>query len=62
MAEKKERCKVCGKVLETGLSICQQCQDTIRGEAAGKRRKVATDAEKAMEKHGQKQVPKPPKR
>jgi hypothetical protein len=54
MPEKPDRCTVCGKVLETGGSICQPCQDSIRGEAAGKRKKVGADADKAMRKHGQK--------
>ena len=54
MPEKAYRCKVCGKALQTGQSICQQCQDSIRGEAAGKRKKIGVSAEKAMKKHGQK--------
>jgi hypothetical protein len=54
MSETKERCTVCGKKLETGGTICQQCQDSIRGEAAGKRKKIAGEARKAMRKHGQK--------
>jgi hypothetical protein len=58
MPEKKDRCTVCGKVLDTGSSICQQCQDSIRGEAAGKRKKVGESADKAIRKHGQK----PPKK
>jgi hypothetical protein len=58
MPEKKDRCMVCGKVIETGGSICQHCQESIRGEAAGKTRKVGKAAEKEMKKHGQK----PPKK
>ncbi len=58
MPEKTDRCMVCGKALETSQSICQQCQESIRGEAAGKRKKVGANAEKAMKKHGQK----PPKK
>jgi predicted nucleic acid-binding Zn ribbon protein len=57
MTEKKNRCMVCGKSLETGGSICQHCQESIRGEAVGKRKKVGSAAEKEMKKHGQK----PPK-
>ena len=57
MTEKKNRCMVCGKSLETGGSICQRCQESIRGEAVGKRKKVGSAAEKEMKKHGQK----PPK-
>lgn len=57
MTEKKNRCMVCGKPLETGGSICKHCQESIRGEAAGKRKKVGSAAEKEMRKHGQK----PPK-
>jgi predicted nucleic acid-binding Zn ribbon protein len=45
---------VCGKSVGTGQSICQHCQESIRGEAAGKRKKVHTTAEKAIKKHGQK--------
>ncbi len=58
MSEKKNRCMVCGKAVETSQSICQQCQESIRGEAAGKRKKVGAAAEKEMKKHGQK----PPKK
>jgi predicted nucleic acid-binding Zn ribbon protein len=58
MPEKENRCMVCGKPAATGQSICQQCQESIRGEAVGKRKKVGTAAEKAMKKHGQK----PPKK
>lgn len=54
MPEKRNRCMVCGKAIETGLSICQSCQESIRGEAAGKRKKVGAAAEKEMKKHGQK--------
>ena len=54
MPEKKNRCMVCGKELEASHSICQQCQESIRGEAAGKRKKVGSAAEKEMKKHGQK--------
>ena len=54
MPEKKNRCMVCGKAVETSQSICQQCQESIRGEAAGKRKKVGNAAEKEMKKHGQK--------
>ena len=58
MAEKENRCIVCGKPVATSQSICQQCQESIRGEAAGKRKKVGAAAEKAMKKHGQR----PPKK
>ncbi len=54
MPEKTDKCMVCGKAVGGGQSICQPCQESIRGEAAGKRRKVNTTAEKAMKKHGQK--------
>jgi len=54
MPEKTNRCMVCGKSVGTGQSICQHCQESIRGEAAGKRKKVHTTAEKAIKKHGQK--------
>ena len=58
MPEKENRCMVCGKPVATTQSICQQCQESIRGEAVGKRKKVGTAAEKAMKKHGQKPPPK----
>jgi predicted nucleic acid-binding Zn ribbon protein len=54
MSEKKDKCMVCGKAIQTSGSICQQCQESIRGEAAGKRKKVGAAADKAMKKHGQK--------
>ncbi len=54
MPEKTNRCMVCGKAVGASQSICQQCQESIRGEAAGKRKKVGANAEKAMKKHGQK--------
>jgi hypothetical protein len=49
---------VCGKAVDSSKTICQACQESIRGEAAGKLKKVGTKAEKAMKKHGQK----PPKK
>ena len=54
MAEKASRCMVCGKPNEGGGSICQACNDSIRGEAVGKRKKVAKKADKEMVRHGQK--------
>ncbi len=54
MTEKQARCTVCAKVLETDGTICQACQESIRGEAVGKQKKVGADAKKAMKKHGQK--------
>ncbi len=54
MSEKTDKCMVCGKKMEISGSICQQCQESIRGEAVGKRKKVGAAADKAMEKHGQK--------
>ncbi len=59
MPEKKDRCMVCGKVLEIDGTICQKCQESIRGEAAGKQKKVGSDADKAIRKHGQKPPKKP---
>ena len=58
MPDKPNRCMVCGKPFEAAGSICQQCQESIRGEAAGKRKKVGAAAEKEMKKHGQKPPPK----
>ena len=54
MSEKKDRCMVCGKTIEISASICQPCQESIRGEAVGKRKKVGAAADKAMKKHGEK--------
>ena len=53
MPEKTKRCMVCGKPVGNGQSICQGCQESIRGEAVGKRRKTGVAAEKAIKKHGQ---------
>jgi predicted nucleic acid-binding Zn ribbon protein len=58
MPDKPNRCMVCGKPFETGGSICQQCNESIRGEAAGKRKRMGSAAEKEMKKHGQKPPPK----
>jgi hypothetical protein len=49
---------VCGKPFEAVGSICPQCQESIRGEASGKRKRVGNAAEKEMKKHGQKPPPK----
>ena len=54
MPEKKVKCMVCGKAIETSGSICQRCQESIRGAAVGKRKQVGAAADKAMKKHGQK--------
>lgn len=54
MPEKTNKCMVCGKSIGTAKSICQGCQESIRGEAAGKRKKIGATAEKALKKHGQK--------
>ena len=58
MSEKTDKCMVCAKPMETSGSICQQCRESIRGEAVGKRKKVGAAADKAMKKHGQE----PPKK
>ena len=58
MTEKVNRCMVCGKPNEGTGSICQACNESIRGEAAGKRKKVAKEAGKQMTRHGQKPPPK----
>ena len=45
---------ICGKAMDDITSICKACNETVRGEAVGKRRKVAKDAEKEIKRHGQK--------
>ena len=56
--EKKNRCMVCGKPMDTGGTICQPCNDSIKGEAVGKRKKLVKTADKAIKGHGQE----PPKK
>ncbi len=53
MTEKTKRCMVCGKPYEGSGSICKGCEDSIRGEAVGKRKKVAKKAKKEISRHGQ---------
>lgn len=45
---------VCGKAMEEVTSICKPCNESIRGEAVGKRKKVAKEAAKEIKRHGQK--------
>ena len=54
MTKKVNKCMVCGKPNEGSGSICQACNESIRGEAAGKRKKVTKEADKHMTRHGQK--------
>jgi len=54
MAETKKRCMVCGKPMEGGSSICPPCNDSIKGEAVGKQKKLARNADTQIKKHGQK--------
>ncbi len=54
MTEKVQRCMVCGKESDSGKTICQQCEGSIRGEAVGKRNKIAKNAEKEMKRQGEK--------
>jgi predicted nucleic acid-binding Zn ribbon protein len=57
MSEQKKRCMVCGKPMDVDTSICQPCNDSIKGEAVGKQKKMVKTADKQIMKHGQK----PPK-
>ncbi len=52
MQPKQKRCMICGKVLEGSQSICTPCNESIQGEAAGKRKKLAKNAEKEIRRHG----------
>ena len=54
MDKKKNRCMVCGKVMDVGGAICQPCNDSIKGEASGKRKKLVKQADKELKRHGQK--------
>ena len=54
MSEKTKRCMICGKSMDTDQSICKPCNESIQGEAVGKRKKLAKSAEKEIKRHGQK--------
>ena len=52
MSETSKRCMVCGKVTEDGSTICPACNESIRGEATGQRKKLVKAAEKEIKRHG----------
>ena len=54
MSEKTKRCMICGKSMDTDQSICKPCNESIQGEAVGKRKKLAKSAEKEIKRQGQK--------
>jgi len=54
MSEKTKHCMVCGKKMDIDQSICQPCNESIQGEAVGKRKKLAKSAEKEIKRQGQK--------
>ena len=58
MVTAKKRCMICGKAFEDIQSICKACEESIRGEAVGKIRKVGKAADQGLSQQGQA----PPKR
>jgi len=52
MAERKQRCMVCGKEKAFEGTICAECQAMIRGEAAEKGKQIRKDAEKEIRREG----------
>lgn len=46
MASNEKRCMVCGKPTDEEKGICRPCEESIRGEAAGKRKKIEKGTEK----------------
>jgi len=52
MPQAPKRCMVCGKVAEDGATICRACNDSIRGEATGQRKKLVKQAEKEIKQQG----------
>jgi predicted amidophosphoribosyltransferase len=53
MTTEKKRCMVCGKPFEDIQSICKSCEESIRGEAVGKRKRAENGADKELRQHGQ---------
>ena len=47
-----KRCMVCGKPAEDGSTICRPCNESIRGEATGQRKKIFKEAQKEAKHHG----------
>jgi hypothetical protein len=54
MEKTNRRCMVCGKPMDNGNSICPPCNESIKGEAIGRQKKLVKDAEKQFKQHGQK--------
>ena len=52
MGSDKKRCMVCGKETEMSKTICPSCNESIKGEAVGKQKKIVKNAEKQMKRHG----------
>lgn len=46
MGSAEKRCMVCGKPTVEEKGICRPCEESIRGEAAGKRKKIEKSTEK----------------
>lgn len=46
MAPPEKRCMVCGKPTGEEKGICRPCEESIRGEAAGKRKRIEKSTEK----------------
>ncbi len=44
---------LCGKPVQGSSTICAACQESVRGEAVGKQRKLSREAEKEIKQHGQ---------
>lgn len=53
MATSQKRCMVCGKPLEESQSICKPCEESIRGEAVGKKKRAEKTVEKEFRPSGQ---------
>jgi hypothetical protein len=54
MEKTKKRCMVCGKEMDEGSFICPPCNESIKGEAIGRQKKLVKAAEKQIKQHGQK--------
>jgi len=60
MTKPVSRCMLCGKPSDTASTICSSCQESVRGEAVGKQKKIVKQAEKEIKQHGQ--MPHDPKK
>jgi len=54
MQKDVNRCMVCGKPVEAGLTICEACAERIRAEAVERRVIEAKKCRKAVKGYGQK--------